>query len=100
MTQLPAAPRSLSIIVPAYNEAARLGTTVMGILAAAERVLDAFEVIIVNDGSEDDTPRIAGKLAASHANVSVINHLTNRGVGAAYWSALQVARYPFLTLVP
>jgi len=99
MPQLPDVHGSLSIIVPAYNEEARLRTTVTGILAAAS-VLDAFEVIIVNDGSDDDTANIAAELAADHVNVSVINHPTNRGVGAAYWSGLKVARYPFLTLVP
>src|SRR5438067_1322281 len=99
MPQLADVRGSLSIIVPAYNEETRLRTTVMGILAAAS-VLHAFEVIIVNDGSDDDTANIAAELAANHANVSVINHSTNRGVGAAYCSGLKIARYPFLTLVP
>lgn len=94
------ASRSLTIIVPAYNEEVRLGDTVRGILFAAERILDSFEVIIVNDGSHDNTAKIAHELAANFSNLSVINHPTNRGVGAAYWSALQIARYPFLTLVP
>jgi glycosyltransferase involved in cell wall biosynthesis len=92
--------RSLTIIVPSYDEEGRLGTTVAGILAAAEQVLDSFEVIIVDDGSRDGTAKIADELAANHANISVIHHPTNRGVGAAYRSALQVARYPLLTLVP
>lgn len=100
MSELQRAPRALSIIVPGYNEQQRLGTTVAGVLAAAEAALDQYEVIIVNDGSNDRTRQIADELAAGRSNMTVIHHQQNRGVGAAYWSGVQIARYPFVTLVP
>jgi glycosyltransferase involved in cell wall biosynthesis len=89
---------ALSIIVPAYNEEQRLRSTVEAVLVAAAAALDRYEVIIVNDGSNDGTRVIADELAA--ANVSVIHHAVNRGVGAAYRSGLQAARFPFVSLVP
>jgi glycosyltransferase involved in cell wall biosynthesis len=93
-------PRSLSIVVPAHNEEKRLRTTLEGVVAAADAVLPQYEVIIVDDGSSDGTRRIADAWAAAHPYSVVIHHPVNRGVGAAYWNALQMARHPFLTLVP
>jgi glycosyltransferase involved in cell wall biosynthesis len=92
--------KRLTIIVPAYNEAARLATTVTEILHEAMRALDTFEVIIVNDGSSDATGTVADELAREHAAVKVIHQPINRGVGAAYYTALEQAAYDYLTLVP
>jgi dolichol-phosphate mannosyltransferase len=100
VTKLPSSSRDLTIIVPAYNEALRLQTTVDAVIAAASTTLDDYEVIIVNDGSSDDTGKIADGLAASRPRVSAIHHPANRGVGAGYRSGLQAARYPFVSLVP
>jgi glycosyltransferase involved in cell wall biosynthesis len=100
LPNLPLSSRALTIIVPAYNEAQRLHVTLDGVLAAASTALDRYEVIIVNDGSSDDTAAIADGLAASHPHVSAIHHPVNRGVGAAYRSGLQAASYPFISLVP
>jgi glycosyltransferase involved in cell wall biosynthesis len=92
--------RQLSIIVPAYNEEARLESTVRDILAEGVRELSAFEVIIVNDGSTDNTAAVANRLAQAHPAVTVITQRVNRGVGAAYYAGLGSCRYPYLTLIP
>jgi glycosyltransferase involved in cell wall biosynthesis len=93
-------PRSLTIIVPAYNEAARLETTIAAVLKAAAASLDRYEIVIVDDGSTDATFAVATGLAALHPEITVLRHEVNQGVGAAYCTALNVARHPFLTLVP
>jgi glycosyltransferase involved in cell wall biosynthesis len=90
----------LTVVVPAWNEVRRLATTVEGVVAAARRWLRAFEVIIVNDGSTDGTAAVAEELAARFPGVSVIHHPTNLGVGAAYYTGLTLASFPYLTLVP
>jgi glycosyltransferase involved in cell wall biosynthesis len=92
--------KRLSIIVPAYNEEARLTITVNEILAEAARRLNAYEVIIVNDGSTDRTGAVADELGHSQQAVRVIHQPANRGVGAAYYAGLRAAQYEFLTLVP
>jgi glycosyltransferase involved in cell wall biosynthesis len=90
----------LTVVVPAWNEAKRLTTTVEEIIVAARRQLSAFEVIIVNDGSTDETGAVAEELAKRFPSVSVIHHSHNLGVGAAYYSGLSQAHFPYLTLVP
>ena len=67
----------LSVVMPAFNEAATLSR-------AAQRVLDSpwcAELIVVNDGSTDDTGRIAREL--SDGRVTVIDQQHNQGKGAA-----------------
>lgn len=93
-------PSGLTIVVPAFNEQHRLATTVEEIVAAARRDLDAFEVIVVDDGSTDDTPRIADELARRFPHVAVVHEPINRGVGAAYYRGLKLAKYPNLSLIP
>jgi glycosyltransferase involved in cell wall biosynthesis len=92
--------RRLTVVVPAYNEEQKLAKTVREILEAANRELDDFEVIVVNDGSTDATGAVANSLAREHPQVSVAHQPANRGVGAAYYLGLTRARYPALTVIP
>ncbi|MCQ8782811.1 glycosyltransferase family 2 protein [Mangrovibrevibacter kandeliae] len=92
--------RELSIVIPAYFEEERLEQTTLEAVEAAEATLDAFEIIIVNDGSTDGTGAIADRLAAADPRISVIHFPVNRGVGAAYRAGLAQARFANLTLVP
>jgi glycosyltransferase involved in cell wall biosynthesis len=92
--------RRLSIVVPAYNEEGALETTVHEIIAEADAGLDGYEIIIVDDGSRDQTGAVADRLARRYPTVSVIHQPANRGVGAAYAAGVARARHPYLTLVP
>lgn len=82
-TKLP----KVSVIMPAYNAAASLRYSVDSVLAQDYRNI---EIIIVNDGSVDDTPKIAQKIASKNKNVKVINQ-ENRGLGEARNSGTVVA---------
>jgi hypothetical protein len=54
---------------------------------------DEFEIIAVDDGSRDATPRLADELAARHEQVRAVHHEVNRGYGAALRSGFRAARY-------
>ena len=69
----------LSIILPAFNEAAILHDnldTVVDYLRSLES-RHRWEIVIVNDGSSDDTGRIADEYAAGHENIRVLHHKRN-----------------------
>lgn len=68
----------VSLIVPAYNEAANVEDVLSRVLELPIRA----EVIAVDDGSSDDTPRILGEFERSHG-ITVLRHERNRGKGAA-----------------
>jgi glycosyltransferase involved in cell wall biosynthesis len=83
----------LSYFFPAHNEAANLAGLVEEALATLPGLAEAFEIVIVDDGSKDDTPRLADELAAAHPEVRAVHHPTNLGYGAALRSGFAAARY-------
>ncbi len=84
----------ISIVIPAYNESERISTPLKTILAfVSTNSIDA-EIILVDDGSTDDTAAIAEKTFASMPNAmaSVIRYEQNRGKGFAVKTGLMSAR--------
>lgn len=74
--------RSISIIIPAYNEEKRLPATLEKIAAYLDRYEWTFtEVLVVDDGSRDGTAAMAERFAESHPNVRVLRNPGNRGKG-------------------
>jgi glycosyltransferase involved in cell wall biosynthesis len=75
----------LSIVVPAYNEAARLGASLRKMLAYLQENRDESELIVVDDGSDDDTVAVAERTLADAGTVAtrVIRYEKNRGKGYA-----------------
>jgi glycosyltransferase involved in cell wall biosynthesis len=92
----PAATRrvpQLSFFFPAHNEAENIAAFVAEALEILPTLADEFEVIAVDDGSRDDTPRLADELAAAHPQVRAVHHEVNKGYGAALRSGFSAARY-------
>ncbi|HET9435823.1 MAG TPA: glycosyltransferase family 2 protein [Candidatus Limnocylindrales bacterium] len=84
----------LSYFFPAHNEEANVRGLVEEALETLPRLADAFEIIVVDDGSRDATGAIADELAAAHPDVvRAIHHPTNRGYGAALLSGFRAARH-------
>jgi glycosyltransferase involved in cell wall biosynthesis len=69
----------VSVVVPVYNEAATVGQVVDELLALDLRL----EVLLVDDGSTDDSPLELARLAERHGQVRVFTQPQNRGKGAA-----------------
>src|SRR5215510_5059436 len=85
---------SLSVIIPAYNEAARLEKTLGGVVDYLREKRPDAEVIVVDDGSSDETPELARKVFQDSGNLrtSVISYKSNLGKGRAVRLGLQAAR--------
>ncbi len=73
----------ISAVLPAHNEVENLAAVVRPLAAALERLVDRFEIVIVNDGSSDGTADLADKLALEDERVHVVHHAVNQGYGAA-----------------
>ena len=83
-----------SYVFPAHNEEANVRELVAEALAALPELAEAFEIIVVNDGSRDATRAIADELAAAHPDVvRAVHHPTNLGYGAALLSGFRAARH-------
>src|ERR1700759_3868035 len=86
----------LSFFFPAHNAAANIEALVAEALQVLPTLADEFEVIAVDDGSRDETPDIADRLAAADPRVRVVHHSTNLGYGAAVRSGLRAARFELI----
>ena len=72
---------TISIIVPAYNEATRIEKTLSSIARYIAHAQDHYEVIVVDDGSTDNTPSIAKSYAPYISNLKVLVNKQNKGKG-------------------
>ena len=83
-------PESVSIVVPAFNESASVGTLVAGLRQAGAWL----EIIVVDDGSSDDT-----SARAAEAGASVIRHPYNKGNGASVKTGIRRASGAFVLIL-
>ncbi|NDW08200.1 glycosyltransferase [Dysgonomonas sp. 520] len=84
----------ISFIIPVYNVAQYVEKCIMSIISQ-DAALSDYEIIIVNDGSTDDSPRIIAQLKESYPFIKVINQ-ENKGLGAARNRGLMDARGKYI----
>ncbi|MEA2220169.1 MAG: hypothetical protein QOJ35_2795 [Solirubrobacteraceae bacterium] len=89
----------LTIVLPCLNEAANLPEAVRLATEAAERCALMHEIVIVDDGSTDDTAGVAAELARRDPHVRLIIHPENRGYGEALRSGIAAARMSWVLLI-
>ena len=95
----PDALSGLTIVLPCLDEAENLPDAVRYATIAADRCAAAHEIIVVDDGSTDETVAVAGRLAAVDSRVRLIVHGENRGYGVALRSGIAAARRPWVLLI-
>lgn len=91
---------NLTIIIPCFNEALNLEDTIKTNINDAKKYLKNFEIIIVNDGSTDNTLKIAKTLYKTYSAIRVLSHKKNLGLGAAILSGAKIAKYDLITYLP
>ncbi|HMF89154.1 MAG TPA: glycosyltransferase, partial [Candidatus Angelobacter sp.] len=81
-----------SIVVPAYNESARLGSTLRQILDHFHEQRWDVEILVVDDGSRDNTAELIRSYAAAHPEVRLVQNPGNQGKGYAVRNGMLQAR--------
>jgi glycosyltransferase involved in cell wall biosynthesis len=74
-----------TVVIPAFNEGPGLAErldAILGVLNESNETRN-YEIVVVDDGSADETYQVATQAAAKHPNLRVIRHEMNRGLGAA-----------------
>jgi glycosyltransferase involved in cell wall biosynthesis len=89
----------LTIVLPCFNEAENLPDAVQLATVAAERWALKHEIVIVDDGSTDDTAAEATELIVRDPRIRLVVHVENRGYGPALRSGIAAARLPWVLLI-
>ena len=87
---------SLSAVLPAHNEEENIETTVNQCVSYLEKNVGAYEVIVVNDGSTDNTRGIVSEIISRNPSVILVNHEVNRGYGGALLSGFEKASLDYI----
>jgi glycosyltransferase involved in cell wall biosynthesis len=96
---MPTSTATISLIVPALNEEAVVGTVLEEIHRETASRFARFEIIAVNDGSSDATGRIMDDFAARRPHVRVLHNPRNLGLGGSFRRALSEARFQYVMLL-
>lgn len=88
--------KELSVFFPCYNEEANIANTVKKALPVIKKIAKIWEIIIINDGSKDETSEVALSLQKQYSNLRIITHNPNRGYGAAIKSGFYNAKYEWI----
>lgn len=89
---LPVRYELVSVVIPAYNEGARIGESLERIVAYLARLDAAFEIVVVDDGSTDGTAAAVGRVVEGDDRVHLIKNDRNRGKGYSVRRGVRVSK--------
>lgn len=92
-TETPTFPVDLSIVIPACNEARNLESVAEEAVQFLRKSVERFEIVIVDDGSTDDTSAVMARLAVRFPEIRPIHHATNLGYGASLRDGFSACQY-------
>ena len=90
--------KSISIVIPAYNEAERIGATIETIHDYFSKKIRSFDIIVINDGSKDNTANIVLDLAKMIRNVTLLGSSINQGKGSSVRKGMIHATHDLILL--
>lgn len=92
--------RSLSVFMPAYNEEKNVGKTIEGVLGVLKELdLEQYEVIVINDGSKDNTAGVVKDWENKDKHVRLVNHEVNKGYGEAVKTGFYAAKLDYIVFI-
>jgi len=86
----------LSIVIPVHDEEGAIADVLAAVRSAAPRSAVRWEIVVVDDGSRDRTPRLLQAAASRDARIRVVRHPGNRGYGAALRTGFAAARFDWV----
>ena len=91
---------SLSIVLPAYNEEENIAAAVRAVSQVAQTLGRDYEILVVNDGSKDNTGQIVRDLEPQVPGLRLVEHYPNRGYGGALKAGFRAATKDLIAFVP
>jgi glycosyltransferase involved in cell wall biosynthesis len=91
---------SLSIVMPAYNEAENVAAAVQAVSEVAQALEREYEILVVNDGSKDNTGQVVRDLESQVPGLRLVEHYPNRGYGGALKAGFEAATKDLIAFIP
>lgn len=91
---------SLTFIIPAYNDETTISPVVEKTVNVGKKLQIPFDILVINDASEDSTGLILNKLAKRYTNLRIITHTRNAGYGQTIKELYQKTRATWLFSLP
>ncbi len=91
--------KSLSIVLPCFNEAANISAAIEEAFVWMQSVKQEGQVIVVNDGSQDNSAEVLATLISKYPKLRVITHEVNKGYGAAITTGCDAAETELIAFV-
>lgn len=93
--------KKVSVIVPALNEEKNILETLQNILSAFKEFEIEGEIIVVNDGSKDNTAKLVeDEMKKIPSILKIIHHSRPQGIGASFWDGLRIAQGEAVVMIP
>lgn len=89
----------ISVFFPTYNEEGNILRVVQNVKSTLEKVASKWEIIIVDDGSIDNTTEIIKETTKSDSRIRAITHSTNQGYGSSLRSGFYNAKYNWISFI-
>jgi glycosyltransferase involved in cell wall biosynthesis len=86
----------ITVFFPVYNDEKTIRSITLKSIDVLEEIASEYEVLIINDGSPDNSGKIADELSKEFKNVRVIHHPKNMGYGAALKTGFQHSQYDII----
>ena len=90
---------TISAILPAYNEVENIIPAVEALAMVLSDIAPEWEIVVVDDGSRDDTIKLVKELSRDKTQVKLASHPENRGYGAALKTGINLARHQLLFMM-
>lgn len=92
--------KSLSIIIPAYNEEGNIRATCEGMTGLAQKYLEDYEILVFDDCSPDRTSEVVKELRLGDPHILLFRNEVNKGLGYNYRAGILKARCAYTIMVP
>jgi glycosyltransferase involved in cell wall biosynthesis len=91
---------SISVIICAYNEQENIGVVLKESLDVLSHLTNDYEIIVVDDGSTDQTLRVTREMAHVNSCIKIIQHSSNQGMGRSLLDGYSLAQKSWVTFLP
>jgi len=89
----------ISLFLPAYNEAENIQKTISDADKVLKKLAQKYEILVIDDGSKDETGTIVKKMMKKNKNIRLITHNPNKGYGGAFKSGLYGSKYDLVSFI-